>query len=139
MSREIKFRAWDKSTKKMLFPSEIHFLSNTYYLSCNWEGVGFVNTRFSELMQFTGLHDKNNKPIFEGDILKLADSDHLNWEMVGEVVSVEWKAPRFRIKNKRGVTGIVDESDSEYVKIIGNIYEHPDLLSPSAKPDEEKL
>lgn len=52
--REIKFRAWDKSTKKYRYPK---LWDNT--MPSNWE-------QHYELEQFTGLKDKNGKEIYEG-------------------------------------------------------------------------
>jgi len=52
MEREIKFRAWDKKSKIMKY--DINIISNS----------------FGELLQFTGLKDKNGKEIYEGDIIE---------------------------------------------------------------------
>jgi len=75
-----------------------------------------------DLLQFTGLHDKNGKEIYEGGILSITDSLR---------ASVGWKQGSWQI-NWRGtqVSRLGDLVSHEFsVEVIGNIYESPDLLS----------
>lgn len=102
--REIKFRAWEEEMRRMgydLFVGKEHA-----YQNC-------------ELMQFTGLHDKNGKEIYEGDILGYWGT--ATWEVM-------WvdKKSSFRFGNY-----ITNFPMTECVKkeIIGNIYENPELLT----------
>lgn len=69
MSREIKFRAWCENTKSME-----HDIQNVYDSTQSNFG-GYLNNKWWEVMQYTGLKDKNGNEIYEGDILRRNNND----------------------------------------------------------------
>lgn len=107
--REIKFRAWDKACDVMLIPED----PNRWVMHGNGCSAidGVWATVDLELMQYTGLKDKNGVEIYEGDILGRAHQvvyfDDGKFCMMG---GEEW--------------GWIDTS----LEVIGNIYENPELL-----------
>lgn len=72
---------------------------------------------------YTGLKDKNDKEIYERDILK---PDNIMGTH-GAVYLVEWDSPEFIITAGQ-YRGSVLGSFCKYSKVIGNIYENPELL-----------
>ena len=126
MSRDIKFRAWDKDKGIM------NYNIQGYYDNLGWDyypkGVGavfgdFLDNEYQEVMQYTGLKDKNGKEIYEGDILRLVGIEYdkpLHYQVV-------YEAPTFIITRGR-YKGDVLGSLSEYFEVIGNIYENPELF-----------
>lgn len=118
--REIKFRAWDKKENKMQQVVQIlygHEASN-YPLSVDFfRSVKSRLIKDIELMQYTGLKDKNGVEIYEGDILK---ED-------GILSTVEYKddIPGFGLNNSKYSLCMYS---SENMEIIGNIFENKELL-----------
>jgi hypothetical protein len=73
-----------------------------------------------DLMQFTGLHDKNGKEIYEGDITE-----------VGEVVWVRQRGGWMYNPSRANTDISFMEApiNHDVVEIIGNVYENPNLLT----------
>lgn len=122
MGREIKFRAWDKDSNKMLPWA----MMVTGFLQ------GFLNKKYNvELMQFIGLHDKNGKEIYEGDIVCLDNHDILKAEIIYEFNGFYFKWINIRCANVRGRLTEPIFNNIYLWEIIGNIYENPELLEQS--------
>ena len=112
MKREIKFRTWDGEAFDWWDLCEI---ANRYFqFDCS-----------AEVMQYTGLKDKNGKEIYEGDIVTMVNSDHY---MKGLLFKVHWLSNSFWMSDINGESETWSPSFFEW-KVIGNIYENPELLN----------
>ena len=138
----VRYRAWIKTEKRMVFSDDI--------LNIDYENKEIVTQQVYfenglpddrdiycydfdeiELMQSTGLKDKNGKELFEGDIATDGDTlgDIRNHQTLGFYIVDEKGKERF-------LSGTVDTEGFEEAKefmensfeIIGNIYENPELL-----------
>ncbi len=105
--REIKFRAWDKAEKTM-----------KYFDYGIFNRIPFGLEDLSELMQYTGLKDKNGTEIYEGDIVHYCGGEYWYgcWEYEGAIT----------IKNM--VYDCFMLAEHEFIEVIENIYENPELL-----------
>ena len=145
MNREIKYRAYIKNDYKkeligkILDVSSIHLKTKKVIIGYSLNRDNYGNKSFSfdniELMQYTGLHDKNGKEIYEGDIVLYKD-----WEMAYEgggndsfinkgIVEYCEDNCCFNVTERQTVD-IADVlyKGNEDLEVIGNIYENPELL-----------
>ena len=119
--REIKFRAWHKEKKIMGEVLGIDILHKEIFFS-NEDVDCYEHTDFKdiELMQYTGLKDKNNKEIYEGDIFHIGSKKIL---YVVEWIDCGLKGRQIKNKSWIGLDYWKDD-----IEVIGNIYENPELL-----------
>lgn len=121
MSREIKFRAWDTETKEMSYD----------FLNKNWLKV-CIGSPYVELMQYTGLKDKNGKEIYEGDVVKVkirgGYSDHYCDIEYKKVVMYDNLLAQWRPFDRCRMWRDEGKSELSAVEVIGNSFEHPHLL-----------
>ncbi len=125
--RELEFRAYKKNrgicklygfNEKFVFLDSLDSPDNTVLPREEWT-----------LMQFTGLTDKNGKKVFEGDIIKVNDDYDEYGMAAGEIYEIYFAYGGFRLKPKyrKRAKGYYAEDGNDF-KVIGNIYENPELL-----------
>lgn len=126
-----KFRAYDSSLSHMYSPSEVMVGDSCTWIldEDSWEDEWIINNDLA-LMQSVGLTDSAEKEIFEGDILKVTDKHSFL-----EVVTFNEDKAMFVSKEIKRKTDIPESplydlfnTDIFEIKIIGNIWENPELL-----------
>ena len=139
MDREIKFRVWDKELKCMhVCGEEDEHDSIMFWQDGTAEYYNLQNgcgSEVYELMQFTGLYDKNKVPIYEGDIVELDDEGR---KLFGPSDSLCEKYQVVGFHDGAFMTNrnkyFQDNYDTylwilkNYIVVIGNIHDNPDLL-----------
>lgn len=129
MKREIKFRAWHKVQKQMFTALYLTFSGRIGVWNNNETEIDFISEYpYLELMQFTGLKDKNGKEIYEGDILESA-SWTKNTRQKHPYHLVEWKGAAWVATEYNGTMKVSPDLDVKNDwEVISNIYENPELL-----------
>src|SRR5690554_6482596 len=115
--REIKFKAYLKKHKETVFVDFIDFFEKEIIVIDGYGNEYCFDFNEIELMQYTGLKDKNGKEIYEGDIIKEWETDSIG------VVEYDDKYVHFFLN--LGLNGAFLFGDLE---VIGNIYVDKHLL-----------
>lgn len=131
--REIKFRAWDAKQDQMDYPEDGYF---SIGIESTGEFFGWFENDDGgyrvELMQYTGLKDKSGREIYEGDIIRHQYGYN---KYTGKVFWDEENCMfKYTMKNWSDPVYYWDmREQSKMPEIIGNIYEHKDLLEKGEK------
>lgn len=166
--REIKFRAYDEEANVMVYSDEHNLIDYSYeyffevlkdkvicvFLVDYDDSFGAPSTDRCELekvMQYTGLHDKNGKEIYEGDIVKFDDEvwsssytscgteydscEVVNYGVVGfDEETLRYDFVKYKYNENQVEADLHENHDLEFAdfiqehEIIGNIYENPEVL-----------
>jgi uncharacterized phage protein (TIGR01671 family) len=139
--RPIKFRIYNTKTKEWLhgphespFLDGINLFGETIMMGGMLRRVSIEDLNEIVALQYTGLDDKNGKPIFEGDIIRKTwkvnnpyGYDSEEWDEREEIFEVKYQAPSFNIEAEYGDGGQYCVEDFAR-EIVGNIYDNPELL-----------
>ena len=133
--REIRFRAWLGNTMEQFD------LEDLYQEDLGVDGEMLMGSSYlgGELMQYTGLKDASGKEIYEGDIVEFnqcRDERGYVWISLYNDFRVwagvmEFQDGRFHIAKSiylRKASAKITMGNADKKKIIGNIYENPELL-----------
>ena len=141
--REIGFRVWDNQEKVYLSKKDIAIdnLGNVFVFEGRDENdtdlwhVRILSDPDNEryvIEQTTGLTDKNDKAVYEGDIVEVKHSDWIE----PTIHVVKWcgdeKYPAFNLRPELDETvnnlALAAQSDFFSIKVVGNIHENPELM-----------
>lgn len=141
--REIKFRCWDKKSKKMRQVTEIVF-NTGFYMESNDNSVKLIWVKGQDiienkeiqiqrekdfiLMQYTGLKDKNGKEIYEGDILENIFTNYKDIELFREKYIIKQNICGWELRNVKKPKQHRTFQILSKCEVIGNIYDNPELL-----------
>ena len=136
--RIIKFRGLTLATKEMIYglvnksnqPAEYDDIISNYRIASNSENRFVIPETIG---QFIGLHDKNGKEIYEGDMLR---DDYTDEDILIEDYSVvvwdkkfcQWAIDNSFAKDGSSFTNLVEYFGRETFEIVGNIFENADLV-----------
>lgn len=130
--RTIKFRAWHKEIKEMFQVGQITLEKGIWDYQPDdrkYIGVSIPYQPSFTLMQFTGLHDKNEKEIWEGDIVhcqtKYGKAKAIIKFIDGKFVAY-WDSKLTHPKNGHHIACY---DINKRFEVIGNIYENKELLN----------
>ncbi len=125
MSREIKFAFWHKRKKEMWNVESIDW--QTKEIS---NGGDVASLDDGDLLQFTGLLDKNGKEIFVGDLLQYDGYNFklINKEKIYQIKYDDNLAQYYSYSLENSFDTFLVVRAWKESKIIGNIYQHKNLL-----------
>jgi uncharacterized phage protein (TIGR01671 family) len=136
MTREIKFRVWDKSDEIMEEVGAIDWADGKP-ITCNTKKNKFYQYQEPSdctgfvLMQYTGLKDRNGKEVWEGDIVRIKNGPSIKILEVSFASGAFGNIGRVTIEDSVSELGLLPlDRFVHNSEVIGNIYENPEFIKP---------
>lgn len=132
-NREIKFRVWDVPAHQYTdnYHITIDLNGSVYNLQNGAGGNDYI------LQQYTGMKDKNDIEIYEGDIVKFTEKLHEHGDiqtLVAEVI-YDSKNAAFGVGKNNAVWNWFTDYGIANIEVIGNKFETPEKLLISKQPN----
>lgn len=128
--REIKYKAWNKLTNQMCLVKSINYADDGFVKTVGVYLVGdsklYINGEDCILLQYTNRNDKNNKEVYDGDILEYDGFWGVRVEYEDGVFWVR-DFDDIRYNNRIINIPIAEFALSNWI-VKGNIYENSELL-----------
>jgi len=127
---EIKFRVWDSLYNEMLY-DKANSKGRCFEILMNNEQGKYLNGVYKNkpfsFMQFTGLLDKNGVEIYEGDVVDFGVTTNIK-EIVFDGESASFRVYEYLYEQGSALAEKWFLDDCDYIEVIGNIYQTPELL-----------
>lgn len=120
--RTFKFRAWDTVAQRM--SNGVTFSS----FAGSWCPAAQQTLEALVVMQYTGCQDKQGKPVYEADVCRYRIEDERRGTVYEEVGAIRFIGGCFTFGNTP-LCELTVVNDRLPLEVIGNCYEHPDLLA----------
>ena len=122
--RKVKFKVFARKEKTICKALSIDVSRGEYgivFVEYPDKGRATLGLSFVDLMQYTGLKDRNGKEIYEGDLVEITDSDD------DIICQVKYEYGSF-ILEKGEYTEYLGEVEERFLEVVGNIYENKKLM-----------
>ena len=128
MNRSIKFRAWCRDGKKMIYFDNKVVMNDIYQARAIFS---LANKKSKLLMQYIGLKDKNGKEVYEGDIVTYRDKERFIVEY--DIAKTKYRSFYYKKEDRDIYT---ERLISDRCEVIGNIYENKEIIEEAYRVED---
>ncbi len=138
MNRTIKYRAWDSEEERMVYSDAGE---DDYIWQLDYDGLVLLRHETDNeenhfypkieapFMEYSGLQDKNNKDIYEGDITRVWGGDDCDIETnIIRIIKFDEYELGYECNTPGGDECKLTKANRHQLEVIGNIYENQDLI-----------